>query len=154
MGDFPVSSKEEVDSPAISSVKPVDLNDFFDGDGKIYGYQGLKVMCPNHEIVLLFLENSGFSLLWFCSDVILLSIYICQINVWINSISLHSYADITYQSTINVSVDCICYSLGCLYTAFQNVIYYLILSFCYLFQGDKGITDLKSALQVSINSQV
>jgi histone acetyltransferase 1 len=77
-----VSSKEEVDSSDISSVKPVDLNDFFDGDGKIYGYQGLKI------------------------------------NVWINSISLHSYADITYQSTIN---------------------------------GDKGITDLKSALQVPIN---
>jgi histone acetyltransferase 1 len=78
MGDVLVSSKEEVDSSDISSVKPVDLNDFFDGDGKIYGYQGLKI------------------------------------NVWINSISLHSYADITYQSTIN---------------------------------GDKGITDLKSALQ-------
>ncbi|KFK27237.1 hypothetical protein AALP_AA8G355400 [Arabis alpina] len=60
-----VSSKEEVDSPEISCVTPVDLNDFFDGDGKIYGYQGLKI------------------------------------NVWINSISLHSYADITYQSTIN-----------------------------------------------------
>ncbi|KAL1195182.1 Histone acetyltransferase type B catalytic subunit [Cardamine amara subsp. amara] len=73
-----VSSKEEVDSPDISCVKPVDLNDFFEGDGKIYGYQDLKI------------------------------------NVWINSISLHSYADITYQSTTN---------------------------------GDKGITDLKSALQ-------
>ncbi|KAG2333237.1 hypothetical protein Bca52824_004417 [Brassica carinata] len=74
-----VSSKEEVGSPDVSCVTPVDLNDFFDGDGKIYGYQGLKI-----------------------------------INVWINSISLHSYADITYQSTTN---------------------------------GDKGITDLKSALQ-------
>lgn len=73
-----VSSKEEVGSPDVSCVTPVDLNDFFDGDGKIYGYQGLKI------------------------------------NVWINSISLHSYADITYQSTTN---------------------------------GDKGITDLKSALQ-------
>lgn len=55
-----VSSKEEVDSPDISCVKPVDLNDFFDGDGKIYGYQGLKVMWPYHEIILLFLLN-----LWF-----------------------------------------------------------------------------------------
>ncbi|ESQ42743.1 hypothetical protein EUTSA_v10013465mg [Eutrema salsugineum] len=73
-----VSSKEEVDSPGISCVNPVDLNDFFDGDGKIYGYQDLKI------------------------------------NVWINSISLHSYADVTYQSTIN---------------------------------GEKGVTDLKSALQ-------
>ncbi|CAH2069713.1 unnamed protein product [Thlaspi arvense] len=73
-----VSSKEEVDSPEIPSVNPVDLSDFFGGDGKIYGYQGLKI------------------------------------NVWINCISLHSYADVTYQSTTN---------------------------------GDKGITDLKSALQ-------
>ncbi|RID41114.1 hypothetical protein BRARA_J01100 [Brassica rapa] len=73
-----VSSKEEVGSPEVPCVNPVDLNDFFDGDGKIYGYHGLKI------------------------------------NVWINSISLHSYADITYKSTTN---------------------------------GDKGITDLKSALQ-------
>ncbi|KAF8102660.1 hypothetical protein N665_0197s0024 [Sinapis alba] len=73
-----VSSREEVGSPEVPCVSPVDLNDFFDGDGKIYGYQGLKI------------------------------------NVWINSISLHSYADITYKSTTN---------------------------------GDKGITDLKSALQ-------
>ncbi|KAL0734911.1 hypothetical protein Bca4012_011121 [Brassica carinata] len=60
-----VSSKEEVGSPEVPCVTPVDLNDFFDGDGKIYGYQGLKI------------------------------------NVWINSISLHSYADITYKSTTN-----------------------------------------------------
>lgn len=31
-------------SPDVSCVTPVDLNDFFDGDGKIYGYQGLKVV--------------------------------------------------------------------------------------------------------------
>ncbi|CAA7062502.1 unnamed protein product [Microthlaspi erraticum] len=73
-----VSSKEELDSTEIPCVNPVDLNDFFDGDGKIYGYQDLKI------------------------------------NVWINRISLHSYADITYQRTIN---------------------------------GDKGITDINSALK-------
>ncbi|XP_010497390.1 PREDICTED: histone acetyltransferase type B catalytic subunit-like, partial [Camelina sativa] len=50
-----VSSKEEVDSPDISCVKPVDLNDFIDGDGKIYGYQGLKVMWIYYDITLLFL---------------------------------------------------------------------------------------------------
>lgn len=56
MGDFLVSSKEEVDSPDISCVKPVDLNDFFDGDGKIYGYHGLKVMWTYHETIMLFLQ--------------------------------------------------------------------------------------------------
>ena len=31
-------------SPEVPCVNPVDLNDFFDGDGKIYGYHGLKVL--------------------------------------------------------------------------------------------------------------
>ncbi|CAN8248356.1 unnamed protein product [Cochlearia groenlandica] len=60
-----VSSKEEVGSDQVPCVNPVDLNDFFDGDGKIYGYLDLKI------------------------------------NVWINSISLLSYADVTYEETIN-----------------------------------------------------
>ncbi|CAF1765018.1 hypothetical protein HID58_088036 [Brassica napus] len=34
-----VYSKEEVGSPEVPCVNPVDLNDFFDGDGKIHGYQ-------------------------------------------------------------------------------------------------------------------
>ncbi|XP_010536846.1 PREDICTED: histone acetyltransferase type B catalytic subunit [Tarenaya hassleriana] len=37
------SSKEEVGSPEISCLNPVDLNSFFDEEGKIYGYQGLKI---------------------------------------------------------------------------------------------------------------
>ncbi|KAL3825234.1 hypothetical protein ACJIZ3_021263 [Penstemon smallii] len=39
-----VSSKEEVDSPDSFQIEPVDLNHFFEEeDGKIYGYQGLKI---------------------------------------------------------------------------------------------------------------
>lgn len=38
-----VSSKEEVESPESFCIEPVDLNQFFDEDGKIYGYQGLKI---------------------------------------------------------------------------------------------------------------
>jgi len=66
MGDVLVSSKEEVDSSDISSVKPVDLNDFFDGDGKIYGYQGLKVMWP--PTIRLFCSFLNF---WFRIVVVL-----------------------------------------------------------------------------------
>ena len=39
-----VSSKEEVGSAGGFCIDPVDLNSFFDEDGKIYGYQGLKVI--------------------------------------------------------------------------------------------------------------
>ncbi|GFS43283.1 histone acetyltransferase of the GNAT family 2 [Actinidia rufa] len=38
-----VSSKEEVDAPDSCCIQPVDLNHFFEEDGKIYGYQGLKI---------------------------------------------------------------------------------------------------------------
>ncbi|KAH7852323.1 hypothetical protein Vadar_023353 [Vaccinium darrowii] len=38
-----VSSKEEVDAPDSYCIQPVDLNNFFEEDGKIYGYQGLKI---------------------------------------------------------------------------------------------------------------
>lgn len=38
-----VSSIDEVDSPSSFQIVPVDLNPFFEDDGKIYGYQGLKV---------------------------------------------------------------------------------------------------------------
>ncbi|KAI3443675.1 hypothetical protein Pfo_000340 [Paulownia fortunei] len=38
-----VSSKDEVDSPNSFQIEPVDLNHFFEDDGKIYGYQGLKI---------------------------------------------------------------------------------------------------------------
>uniref|UniRef100_A0A2N9F3C1 histone acetyltransferase n=1 Tax=Fagus sylvatica TaxID=28930 RepID=A0A2N9F3C1_FAGSY len=38
-----VSSKEEVGSAGGFCIDPVDLNSFFDEDGKIYGYQGLKI---------------------------------------------------------------------------------------------------------------
>lgn len=39
-----VSSKEEVGVSDSFSIDPVDLNSFLDEDGKIYGYQGLKVI--------------------------------------------------------------------------------------------------------------
>ncbi|XP_011077945.1 histone acetyltransferase type B catalytic subunit isoform X2 [Sesamum indicum] len=38
-----VSRKDEVDSPNSFQIEPIDLNQFFGDDGKIYGYQGLKV---------------------------------------------------------------------------------------------------------------
>ncbi|KAH1263234.1 Histone acetyltransferase type B catalytic subunit [Glycine soja] len=38
-----VSSKEEFDAPESFVIHPVDLNSFFDDDGKIYGYEGLKI---------------------------------------------------------------------------------------------------------------
>jgi histone acetyltransferase 1 len=38
-----VSSKEEFDAPESFLINPVDLNSYFDDDGKIYGYEGLKV---------------------------------------------------------------------------------------------------------------
>ncbi|XP_034699922.1 histone acetyltransferase type B catalytic subunit [Vitis riparia] len=60
---FLVSRKDEVGASDSFCIDPVDLNSFFEEDGKIYGYQGLKI------------------------------------TVWINSISFHSYADITFQST-------------------------------------------------------
>ncbi|KAJ7969495.1 Histone acetyltransferase type B catalytic subunit [Quillaja saponaria] len=40
---FLVSSKEEIGSSDCCTINPVDLNSFFDDDGKIYGYQGLKI---------------------------------------------------------------------------------------------------------------
>ncbi|KAL8493293.1 hypothetical protein ACS0TY_024491 [Phlomoides rotata] len=40
---FLVSSKDEVDSPNSYQIEPVDLSPFFEDDGKIYGYQGLKI---------------------------------------------------------------------------------------------------------------
>ncbi|KAL2501116.1 Histone acetyltransferase type B catalytic subunit [Forsythia ovata] len=38
-----VSTKEEVGSPDGILIEPVDLNHFFEEDGKIYGYQGLTI---------------------------------------------------------------------------------------------------------------
>ncbi|PIN14500.1 Histone acetyltransferase type b catalytic subunit [Handroanthus impetiginosus] len=38
-----VSSEDEVYSPHSFQIEPVDLNHFFEEDGKIYGYQGLKI---------------------------------------------------------------------------------------------------------------
>jgi len=38
-----VSSKEEFDAPENFVIHPVDLNSFFNDDGKICGYEGLKI---------------------------------------------------------------------------------------------------------------
>lgn len=43
-----VSSKEEVDTADSFCVESVDFERFFEEDGKIYGYQGLKV---NFEVL-------------------------------------------------------------------------------------------------------
>ncbi|CAH1419762.1 unnamed protein product [Lactuca virosa] len=40
---YMVSRQEEVGSPESFPVEPVDLGPFFEEDGKIYGYQGLKI---------------------------------------------------------------------------------------------------------------
>ncbi|MED6191940.1 hypothetical protein PIB30_005419 [Stylosanthes scabra] len=40
---FLVSNKEEFLAPESSAIEPVDLNAFFGDDGKIYGYEGLKI---------------------------------------------------------------------------------------------------------------
>lgn len=40
---FIVSSAEDVDSPNGFCLEPIDLNHFFEDDGRIFGYQGLKV---------------------------------------------------------------------------------------------------------------
>ncbi|KAI3524689.1 hypothetical protein L1887_03352 [Cichorium endivia] len=40
---YMVSRQEEVGSPESFPVEPVDLSPFFEEDGKIYGYQGLKI---------------------------------------------------------------------------------------------------------------
>ncbi|RYR65472.1 hypothetical protein Ahy_A03g011405 [Arachis hypogaea] len=40
---FLVSKKEEFLAPESSAIEPVDLNAFFGDDGKIYGYEGLKI---------------------------------------------------------------------------------------------------------------
>lgn len=102
-----------------------------------------------------------------------LSLYM-QISIWVSSISFHAYADIAYQSSSDVSngvqlplmgdkdrfmvflplflvvVICLCYKLFC--CAYNFLLLYIILIgniICY--KGGKGITDLKSALQVFIN---
>lgn len=62
LGDFfLVSTKEEVDSPEIPCVNPVNLNDFFDGDGKIYGYQDLQVT----RLYTALMKISGFVVVLF-----------------------------------------------------------------------------------------
>ncbi|TMX02718.1 hypothetical protein EJD97_020217 [Solanum chilense] len=38
-----VSSAEEVDSPNSFCLEPIDLNQFFEDDGRIFGYQGLNI---------------------------------------------------------------------------------------------------------------
>lgn len=38
-----VSSAEDVDSPSSFCLEPIDLNQFFEDDGRIFGYQGLKI---------------------------------------------------------------------------------------------------------------
>ncbi|GER25156.1 histone acetyltransferase type B catalytic subunit [Striga asiatica] len=43
LGNVFLSGKDEVDSPNSFQVEPIDLNPFFEEDGKIYGYQGLKI---------------------------------------------------------------------------------------------------------------
>ncbi|XP_010267057.1 PREDICTED: histone acetyltransferase type B catalytic subunit [Nelumbo nucifera] len=58
-----VNSKDEVDAASGFLIEPIDLNQFFGEDGKIYGYKDLKII------------------------------------IWLSTISLHAYADITFQST-------------------------------------------------------
>ncbi|KAK4772253.1 hypothetical protein SAY86_014028 [Trapa natans] len=70
---FLVSGKEEVGAADNPSLNAIDLSNFFEGDGKIYGYQGLEVI-----YVMRFVLN--------------------HLSVWVNIISFHSFLDITYNS--------------------------------------------------------
>ena len=47
-GEIIVSSKEDAEAASGYRIDPIDLNSFLGDEGKIYGYQGLKV-----NIVLL-----------------------------------------------------------------------------------------------------
>ncbi|KAF3647067.1 Histone acetyltransferase type B catalytic subunit [Capsicum annuum] len=40
---YTVSRKEDVDSPNSYCLEPIDLNHFFEDNGRIFGYQGLKI---------------------------------------------------------------------------------------------------------------
>ncbi|KAI3979514.1 hypothetical protein MKX01_001706 [Papaver californicum] len=80
-------SKEEVDVEESFCIDPIDLNPFFGGDGKVYGYKDLKYS-------------------------FLMRLHVVHINIWFSSISFHAYCHVLIH-----------------------------------FQGGKGITDLKSALQ-------
>lgn len=46
-----MSSKEEVDSQNSFQIEPVDLNQFFEDEGKIYGYQELKVKLQIYDLI-------------------------------------------------------------------------------------------------------
>lgn len=65
---FIVSSAEDVDSPNGFCLEPIDLNHFFEDDGRIFGYQGLKV------------------------------------TIWVSLISFHAYADISFESSLDVGI--------------------------------------------------
>ncbi|CAH9131253.1 unnamed protein product [Cuscuta epithymum] len=58
-----VSKQEEVGSTNSFHLETVDLNCFFEDDGYVFGYQGLKI------------------------------------TIWINTVSFHAYADISFQSS-------------------------------------------------------
>ncbi|PIA31987.1 hypothetical protein AQUCO_04700098v1 [Aquilegia coerulea] len=75
---FLVTSKEEVGVEDSFRIVPIDLSQFFDEDGQVFGYKNLKI------------------------------------NVFLSTISFHAYADITFESSCD---------------------------------GEKGIANLKSALQ-------
>ncbi|XP_042465209.1 probable histone acetyltransferase type B catalytic subunit [Zingiber officinale] len=59
---FLVKNKDEVGATDSLCIKPIDLNQFFNVDEKIYGYKNLKV------------------------------------NVWLNLVSFHAYAEVTFEN--------------------------------------------------------
>ncbi|KAJ8537595.1 hypothetical protein K7X08_000005 [Anisodus acutangulus] len=70
-----VSSKEDVDSPNSFCLEPIDLNQFFEDDGRIFGYHGLKgTPSISHSIYHL-------------------------IPTWVSLISFHAHADISFESS-------------------------------------------------------
>ncbi|KAL0315733.1 UNVERIFIED_CONTAM: Histone acetyltransferase type B catalytic subunit [Sesamum radiatum] len=77
-----VSSEDEVDSPSSFQIEPIDLNQFFGDDGKIYGYQGLKITVWLSSISfhayadISFESTSDFQVfLWFSTDCFFYNIY-------------------------------------------------------------------------------
>ena len=89
-----------------------------------------------------------------------------QIAIWVSSISFHAYADIAFESTTDVSTLVLLLSLSLCIDIFclpNSLISYapsflfikkiLLIAIIKCYKGGKGITDLKSALQVCVDSQ-
>lgn len=89
----------------------MDLNTYFDDDGKIYGYDDLKVTIILAKTGNIFTNShNGIFNSLFCAFVFILFVLFLQITIWVSSISFHAYAEIKFQSSSDVSFNS---SLNC-----------------------------------------